>query len=86
MLSKPLEETLSQAFRLARERRYEYVTLEVLLRMLIEDAEARPVLLGCGANLEQLARELERPACVSVSLTRPCRACPQVRKARRRPR
>ncbi len=60
MLSKPLEETLSQAFRLARERRYEYVTLEVLLRMLIEDAEARPVLLGCGANLEQLARELER--------------------------
>jgi ATP-dependent Clp protease ATP-binding subunit ClpA len=60
MLSKSLEETLSQAFRLARERRYEYVTLEVLLRMLIEDAEARPVLLGCGANLEQLARELER--------------------------
>ncbi|MGC9008669.1 MAG: Clp protease N-terminal domain-containing protein, partial [Halothiobacillaceae bacterium] len=54
MLSKPLEETLSQAFRLARERRYEYVTLEVLLRMLIEDAEARPVLLGCGVNLEQL--------------------------------
>lgn len=60
MLSKPLEETLSQAFRLARERRYEYVTLEVLLRMLIEDAEVRPILLGCGANLEQLARELER--------------------------
>ncbi|MGK0673419.1 MAG: ATP-dependent Clp protease ATP-binding subunit ClpA [Halothiobacillaceae bacterium] len=60
MLSKPLEETLSQAFRLARERRYEYVTLEVLLRMLIEDAEARPVLLGCGVNLEQLAYELER--------------------------
>lgn len=60
MLSKPLEETLSQVFRLARERRYEYVTLEVLLRMLIENAEARPVLLGCGANLEQLARELER--------------------------
>ncbi|HET19124.1 MAG TPA: AAA family ATPase, partial [Chromatiales bacterium] len=60
MLSKPLEETLSQAFRLARERRYEYVTLEVLLRMLLEDAEARPVLLGCGANLEQLSRELER--------------------------
>ncbi|MDM7322587.1 MAG: AAA family ATPase, partial [Gammaproteobacteria bacterium] len=59
MLSKPLEETLSQVFRLARERRYEYVTLEVLLRMLIEDAEARPVLLGCGVNLEQLTRELE---------------------------
>jgi len=60
MLSKSLEETLAQAFRLARERRYEYVTLELLLRMLIEDAEARPVLLGCGANLEQLSRELER--------------------------
>ncbi len=60
MLSKPLEETLSQAFRLARERHYEYVTLEVLLRMLLEDAEARPVLLGCGADIDLLSRELER--------------------------
>ena len=60
MLSKPLEETLSQAFRLARERHYEYVTLEVLLRMLLEDVEARPVLIGCGADMDQLGRELER--------------------------
>ncbi|MEW6765524.1 MAG: ATP-dependent Clp protease ATP-binding subunit ClpA [Pseudomonadota bacterium] len=60
MLSKSLEETLSQAFRLARERHYEYVTLEVLLRMLLEDIEARPVLLGCGADLDMLSRELER--------------------------
>ncbi len=60
MLSKPLEETLSHVFQLARERRYEYVTLELLLRMLIEDVEVRPVLLGLGVNLDQLARELER--------------------------
>ncbi len=60
MLSKALEETLGQSFRLARERHYEYVTLEVLLRMLLEDAEARPVLIGCGADMGQLERELER--------------------------
>ncbi len=59
MLSKSLEETLNQVFRFAKLQHFEYVTLEVLLRYLLSDTDARPVLLGCGANLERLDQELE---------------------------
>ena len=59
MLSKSLEETLNQVFRFAKIQHFEYVTLEVLLRYLLLDAEARPVLQGCGANIEGLELELE---------------------------
>jgi ATP-dependent Clp protease ATP-binding subunit ClpA len=59
MLSKSLEETLNQVFRFAKLQHFEYVTLEVLLRYLLLDLEARPVLQGCGANIEQLELELE---------------------------
>jgi ATP-dependent Clp protease ATP-binding subunit ClpA len=60
MLSKSLEETLNQVFRFAKIQHFEYVTLEVLLRYLLLDQEARPVLQGCGANVEWLETELER--------------------------
>ncbi|MDD2892676.1 MAG: ATP-dependent Clp protease ATP-binding subunit ClpA [Halothiobacillaceae bacterium] len=59
MLSKSLEETLNQVFRFAKIQHFEYVTLEVLLRYLLLDAEARPVLQGCGADIERLELELE---------------------------
>ena len=59
MLSKSLEDTLNQVFRFAKMQHFEYVTLEVLLRYLLVDSEARPVLIGCGANLERLDMDLE---------------------------
>ncbi len=59
MLSKSLEDTLNQVFRFAKVQHFEYVTLETLLRYLLLDVEARPVLLGCGANIERLDQDLQ---------------------------
>ena len=59
MLSKELEESLNQAFREARERRYEFVTLEHLLLVLLDNSIARHVLRACGADIESLRFEIE---------------------------
>src|SRR5215203_7039718 len=59
MLTRELEETLSNAVDQAVKYRHEYVTLEHLLFALLEDSSARNILFNCGANLEELARALE---------------------------
>lgn len=58
MLNKALELTLNDAFRLARERRHELMTVEHLLVALLDNPEAADALRSCGLNFEQLKEEL----------------------------
>lgn len=58
MLSKNLELTLNQAFRLARERHHEFMTVEHLLLALLDNEEASIVLRACGADLAILVDDL----------------------------
>ncbi|MBD2859252.1 ATP-dependent Clp protease ATP-binding subunit ClpA [Spongiibacter sp. KMU-158] len=59
MLSKELETTLSQAFKAARSKRHEFMTVEHLLLALADNNDAMRVLLACGADLLQLKNELQ---------------------------
>ncbi len=58
MLSKDLEVTLNQAFKGARSKRHEFMTVEHLLLALIDNDSAADVLKACGANLGSLRSEL----------------------------
>ncbi len=59
MLSKDLETCLNGAFKRAREKRHEFMTVEHLLLALTENHSAAEVLRACGANLEALSKELD---------------------------
>ncbi|MDN3518602.1 ATP-dependent Clp protease ATP-binding subunit ClpA [Aquisalimonas lutea] len=59
MLSKELEFTLNLAFKEAREKRHEFLTVEHLLLALTDNPTAVNVLRACGANLEGLKKDLE---------------------------
>lgn len=58
MLNKALELTLNDAFRLARERRHELMTVEHLLIALLDNPDAADALRACGADFAQLKAEL----------------------------
>lgn len=58
MLSKDLEATLNNAFKNARERRHEFMTVEHLLFALLENASVIEVLRGCSVNISALRDEL----------------------------
>ena len=58
MLSKELEFTLNNAFKEAREKRYEFMTVEHLLLALLDNPTAAQVLRSCGGDLEALRVEL----------------------------
>jgi len=58
MISKELEQTLNSAFKGAREKRHEFVTVEHLLLALLENPAASSVLRACGADMDQLTIEL----------------------------
>ncbi len=58
MLSSELEFCLNQAFREARTRRHEFLTVEQLLLALLDAPKVREVLSGCGAAPDELAGEL----------------------------
>ena len=58
MLSKELESSLNNAFKQARERNHEFMTVEHLLLALLENASAADVLRACGANLDALRKDL----------------------------
>ncbi len=58
MFSKELEMTLNRAFREARSRRFEFITLEHLLLALLDDRAAEEVLLACEADIEELRQDL----------------------------
>nr|VFK68531.1 MAG: ATP-dependent Clp protease ATP-binding subunit ClpA [Candidatus Kentron sp. UNK]VFK72991.1 MAG: ATP-dependent Clp protease ATP-binding subunit ClpA [Candidatus Kentron sp. UNK] len=59
MLSKELEFSLDITFQSARKFRHEFVTVEHLLLALLNDRETAEVLRACGANIEDLAHELD---------------------------
>lgn len=58
MLSKELEQTLSQAFSHARKRAHEFLTVEHLLLALLENGQALAVLKLCNVNITTLRQEL----------------------------
>lgn len=58
MLNKDLELTLNSAFRDARSKRHEFMTVEHLLLALLDNESASRVLVACGVELERLQKEL----------------------------
>jgi ATP-dependent Clp protease ATP-binding subunit ClpA len=58
MLSRELEVTLNLAFKTARDKRHEFMTVEHLLLALLDDASAANVLRACGADLDILRQDL----------------------------
>lgn len=58
MLSKELEQTLSQAFNYARQRSHEFLTVEHLLLALLENGQALAVLKACNVDISVLRQEL----------------------------
>lgn len=58
MLDKDLEYTLNTAFKEARNKRHEFVTVEHLLLALLDNASALEVLKACGANINRLRSNL----------------------------
>ena len=59
MLSKDLEFSINLAFREARDRRHEFMTIEHLLLALLDNPAAAEVLRACGAHLDKLKRDLQ---------------------------
>ncbi|MBA6412320.1 ATP-dependent Clp protease ATP-binding subunit ClpA [Parahaliea sp. F7430] len=58
MLSKDLELTLNEAFRGARSKRHEFMTVEHLLLALLDNNDAIRVLNACGADITALRGDL----------------------------
>lgn len=58
MLSKELESTLNTAFKAARGKRHEFMTVEHLLLALTDNDSAAGVLKACGADLSLLKDDL----------------------------
>ncbi len=59
MLSKELEVTLNTAFREAREKLHEFMTVEHLLLALLDNPTAVMVLRACGADVDRLRKDLK---------------------------
>ncbi len=58
MLNKELEQTLNEAFVFARQQRHEFMTVEHLLLMLLDNVAANEALKACGAKVDLLRTEL----------------------------
>lgn len=58
MLNRELEVTLNLAFKEARTKRHEFMTVEHLLLALLDNEAAATVLRACGANIDRLRRDL----------------------------
>jgi ATP-dependent Clp protease ATP-binding subunit ClpA len=59
MLNRDLESTLNTAFKEARSKHHEFMTVEHLLLSLTTNEAAKEVLLACGAELDRLAKDLQ---------------------------
>ena len=59
MLSKELEFTLNQAFKSAREKQHEFMTIEHLLLALLDNPTAAQVLRACGADIDALRSDID---------------------------
>jgi len=58
MLSKELESSLNTAFKSARDKQHEFMTVEHLLLSLLENPSVASILRSCGADMENLRKEL----------------------------
>jgi len=58
MLNKELEFTLNMAFKAARDKRHEFMTVEHLLLALTENPTAAEVLRACGVSIDKLNKQL----------------------------
>ena len=58
MLNRDLEITLNLAFKEARNKRHEFMTVEHLLLALLDNQAAIAVLRACGADMDRLRAEL----------------------------
>ncbi len=58
MLSKELEFSLNMAFRDAREKRHEFMTVEHLLLSLLDNPNAQNALLACSVQVDDLRQQL----------------------------
>ncbi|MGD2083067.1 MAG: ATP-dependent Clp protease ATP-binding subunit ClpA [Chromatiales bacterium] len=58
MLSKELEFTLNQAFKDAKLKKHEFMTVEHLLLALLDNPAAAEVLRACGADIDRLRHEV----------------------------
>jgi ATP-dependent Clp protease ATP-binding subunit ClpA len=58
MIAQELEVSLHMAFVEARQKRHEFITVEHLLLVLLDNPSAADALRACGANIELLRREL----------------------------
>ena len=58
MLSRELELTLNVAFREARAKRHEFITVEHLLLSLLDNESAVAALQACGGESDAMRREL----------------------------
>lgn len=68
MLSKELEYTLNNAFKEARDKRHEFMTVEHLLLALLDNPSANPILRACGVDIEALRRDLADFIATSIPL------------------
>jgi ATP-dependent Clp protease ATP-binding subunit ClpA len=60
MFSTSMQVVLNVAFREAISRRHAYLTLEHLLYALLHDPDGERILRACGADLDQLRRDLDK--------------------------
>ncbi|HKS94236.1 MAG TPA: Clp protease N-terminal domain-containing protein, partial [Gammaproteobacteria bacterium] len=60
MLSKELEFCLNTAFKEARAKRHEFMTVEHLLLALLDTPRVAEVLRACGADIQSMQQELTR--------------------------
>lgn len=59
MLNRELEQTLNEAFKDARAKRHEFMTVEHLLLALLDNEAAATVLQACGADILKLRKDLD---------------------------
>jgi ATP-dependent Clp protease ATP-binding subunit ClpA len=60
MIAQELEVSLHMAFVEARQKRHEFITVEHLLLALLDNPTAAEVLRACGANIDELRKNLHR--------------------------
>ena len=60
MIDKPLEQSINQAFQIARQYGHEYASVEHLLLALLDNPDGMDVLSACGADRTHLSVELRQ--------------------------
>ena len=82
MLNRELEQTLNEAFKEARSKRHEFMTVEHLLLALLDNDAAANVLQACGADILKLRKDLDEFVDSTTPLIPPPSRCKSSRPAR----